>query len=444
MQEYGHSKFLHDKHVKEHKVDCLSCHIEIEHGNIQMTKPLEVSCEQCHGKSHSLQKEMYMGAGGKGVRDIPSRMFAAQVSCDGCHTSVTLIKQGGRGILTVGEKSTEAEKKSCVVCHGKGYDLMLDDWKRVMDNEVKNFAPALQMAEDVVRKSLRGGKDLKQAKELLEDARFNYIFVKDGKGVHNVEYAVKLLQTAADQIDTALKFLNKDARPIARDALLGTPDNYCLTLCHARIGLPEKLRFENMTLDFTHAVHAKDLGIECTRCHSPEKHKMRIIEKEGCMTCHHEQQDIACEHCHQSQKLFQQGASGGYGISKKMPDVMAESVECKGCHDLTKKDHTIAAIKYKCVECHEKGYDKKLLSWEKELLSAQTALTFNLAETLEKIAQAKKARKDTRQAETFYQEAAANLQMVEKAKGAHNPSYARVLLNQATLRLNQIQDILKK
>jgi len=384
---------------------------------------------------------MYMGAGGKGVRDIPSRMFAAQVSCDGCHTNVTFTKKGG--ILMVGEKSTEAEKKSCILCHGKGYDLMLDDWQRIMDNEVKNFAPAISTAEETLKNSLKKGRDLKQAKELVADARFNYDFVRDGKGVHNVEYAVKLLQTAADQIDTAMKFISKDARPIVRDTLLGTPDNYCLTLCHARIGIPDKLQFENMALDFTHAVHAKDLGIECTRCHSPEKHKMRVIEKEGCMTCHHEQQDIECVHCHPAQKLFLQGASGGYGVSKKMPDVMAESVECKGCHDLSKKDHTIAAIKNKCVECHEKGYDNKLLAWEKEMLNAQSALTLRLAEITEKIAQAKKARRDIRQAETLHQEAATNLQLVEQAKGAHNPSYAKALLNQATLRLDQVQKILK-
>ena len=448
LQGYGHPKFIHDKHVTEHKVDCLSCHTEIKHGNIQMTKPLEVSCEQCHGKSHSLQKEMYMGDGGKGVRDIPSRMFAAQVSCDGCHTSVDYTKEAGT--LSMEGKSIEVEKKACVTCHGKAYDLMLEDWKKVIDNEVKNFAPVLQMAEETIRKSGKSGKVLEEAKDLVKDARFNYTFVKEGKGVHNVEYAVRLLKAAADQIDTALKSLNKNALSIKRSVLLSTPDNYCTTLCHARLGIPKKVKFEDMPLEFTHEVHAKNLGIRCTHCHSPEKHKMRIIEKEGCMNCHHKQRDIECVHCHQDQKLFQQGTAGGYGvfpmerILKEMPDVMAQQVACKDCHDLTQKDHSVTAIKDKCVGCHGKGYDDKLIQWEKDLLSAQSNLTLKLVESNEKMIQAQKDRKDTRRAEELYYEAEANLRLVKGAHGVHNMKYAKILLEQAMTRANQIQDILKK
>jgi len=448
MEEYGHLKFLHDKHVKEHKVDCLSCHTEIKHGNIQMTEPLEVTCEKCHRKSHSPQKEMYMGTSGKGVRDIPSRMFAAQVSCDGCHTSGDYTK--AVGTLSTEGKSIEVEKKACVTCHGKGYDLMLEDWKKVIDNEVQNFAPVLQTAEETIQKSGKSGNALSKAKDLIKDARFNYTFVKEGKGVHNVEYAVRLFKAAADQTDNAMKLLNKDAKPIVRDALIGTPDNYCMTLCHARLGIPKKIIFDDMPIDFTHEVHAKNLGIRCTRCHSPEKHKMRIIEKEGCMNCHHKQRDIECVHCHQDQKLFQQGTAGGYGvfpmerILKEMPDAMAERVACKDCHDLTQKDHSIAAIKNKCVGCHGKGYDDKIIQWEKDLLNAQNNLTLKLTESKGKMIQAQKDRKDTRRAEELYHEAETNLRLVERANGVHNLKYAKILLEQAMVRSNQIQDILKK
>ena len=50
----------------------------------------------------------------------------------------------------------------------------------------------------------------------------------------------------------------------------------------------DKVFFKEMEIQFPHALHVKDVGIECTKCHSPEKHKMRIVTKSECMKCHHE------------------------------------------------------------------------------------------------------------------------------------------------------------
>ncbi len=71
------------------KVDCQECHAPIQHGKVELVEPLEVRCESCHIRQHNLRKLMYIGTGGKLVPDLPSRMFAAQVSCTGCHVHVT-------------------------------------------------------------------------------------------------------------------------------------------------------------------------------------------------------------------------------------------------------------------------------------------------------------------------------------------------------------------
>jgi hypothetical protein len=112
-----------------------------------MIRALEVGCENCHKGLHSPQKDMYIGTGGAGVADTPSRMFAAQVSCEGCHTRAVHV-----GTPEFAEASLEAERRSCVTCHGPGYDLMLDDWTREAGHLTKALEPELERAEAVLKR----------------------------------------------------------------------------------------------------------------------------------------------------------------------------------------------------------------------------------------------------------------------------------------------------
>ena len=80
---------LHDIHVTTNGIDCYRCHTDIEHGNFAMASALEIQCENCHLRQHNRPKQMYMGIGGRDPVNMPSEMFAAQVSCSGCHTHVT-------------------------------------------------------------------------------------------------------------------------------------------------------------------------------------------------------------------------------------------------------------------------------------------------------------------------------------------------------------------
>jgi len=98
----------------------------------------------------------------------------------------------------------------------------------------------------------------------------------------------------------------------------------------------DKVFFREMELQFPHALHVKDVGIECAKCHSPEKHKMRIVTKSECMKCHHESKDIDCGHCHKAQQALYEGKVKAYGATPA-PDVMAAGqTKCVECHDLKK------------------------------------------------------------------------------------------------------------
>jgi len=177
---------IHRTHVTYNAIQCFRCHEPIRHGEVELVKTFEVKCESCHKRLHNYQKEMYMGAGARGVPDTPSRMFSAQVACDGCHTKSVEVRESG--VAFPGEKKLTAERKSCVACHGKKYDLMLDDWvreSRVLTAEMERVVAAGKAAVGTGESKSKG---LSGARALVADARANLNFLRAGRGAHNIEY----------------------------------------------------------------------------------------------------------------------------------------------------------------------------------------------------------------------------------------------------------------
>ncbi|UCD84155.1 MAG: cytochrome c3 family protein [Deltaproteobacteria bacterium] len=399
LENYKDKLFIHRVHVTDKGIYCFRCHEEIWHGDISMIQPLEVKCDACHPKLHSPQKALYMGVGGKGVKDTPSRMFSAQVSCDGCHI-------GGR-----------TEKKACLSCHEKNYADMLDDWKKEVGRALSEISPVIKRGESAF-KGMKG-KLVQEASMFIEDARHNYELLENGHGAHNPEYAVRLLQSAWDQVDIAMKAAYPSYQPSKRGRLLGTGDGYCTILCHSRLGLKQELVFEEMNIEFPHSFHHDDLGVRCTDCHSPEKHKMRIITKDGCMACHHKGDELKCDKCHWAQQGLYLGKVKVYGLKEIQPDIMARAdIECEGCHDLKEKDQSVEVLKDKCIDCHEEDYDEILIQWEQDLLKISSELFLKLSH-LEEGMKTMEGEK-LLETERLYQEAKHNIELISRGKGVHN------------------------
>src|SRR5574341_944427 len=285
LVEHAGFSFSHESYLKL-GVACSQCHVQVVTGDASVAKercaawhigrvePLEVQCESCHIRQHNLRKLMYIGTGGKLIPDQPSRMFAAQVSCTGCHIHVT-----EKGAVLSHEARTTAQREACVTCHSPGYDKMYDDWKASMRKLVQAYASFLGEAE----KRAAGKVPPKKDATALRDAREAYLFVKDGRGEHNVEYAVKLLQAGAARVDALLAALDPTAKPIPRDDLLGQQDAYCFPLCHQRLSFKADVRLDGKKLP--HQLHA-DSGVGCGTCHSVNKHKALAVDRAACKACH--------------------------------------------------------------------------------------------------------------------------------------------------------------
>ena len=287
--QYSHAD-LHNIHVSQNGIDCYRCHSDIEHGNFTMVSALEVECESCHLRQHNMPKQLYMGIGGKGGVDMPSEMFMAQVSCTGCHTHVT-----PEGEILAHQEKKETNRKSCVTCHGRDYDLMFDNWREGSRKVLSDYRTFLQTARSDYGSIGGGSKARQKARGALTQAEENYNFVREGHIQHNIQYSLSLLNQSADAYEAAMKAINKSYTTPARGAGL-TPENSCLTFCHGNAFNPEFVSYEEGDLPegldmpkegvLPHQAHVSEFELGCENCHSVSEHGKRKIEQSVCADCH--------------------------------------------------------------------------------------------------------------------------------------------------------------
>jgi hypothetical protein len=341
------------------------------------------------------------------------------------------------GVAFPGESKLAAERQSCVACHGKRYDLMLDDWIRESRNLVADMGRIVADGKAVVGSGATTDKKLSQARALVADAQANLDFLRAGRGAHNIEYALKIVRVGFEQVTAAYRMAGATGGP-PKPAILATPSAYCATLCHTRVMPAGNVFFREMELQFPHGLHVKDVGIECAKCHSPEKHKMRIVTKSECMKCHHESKDIDCAHCHKAQQALYEGKVKAYGVTPA-PDVMAAGgTKCIECHDLKKGAQTVLTVKAKCEGCHDAKYGKMLLDWKQEITKQESGIAVALEEAKEYVARTKKAGRDVSKEEALVRQADANYQAVSAGRGAHNYKLSREMLRAAQADLDKV------
>lgn len=269
---------LHNIHVTTNGIDCYKCHTDIEHGNFEMVSALNINCENCHLRQHNRPEQMYMGIGGRDAVDMPSDMFLAQVSCNGCHTHVT-----PEGEIMAHQEKKEAARNSCVTCHGREYDLMFDNWIAGTKTVLADYGKFLKAAKADLGQIGGGKKARTAAKAALSKAEYNYYFVRDGQIPHNIKYAVRLLAGGAVDFEAAMKKIKKTYKvPSAGNGI--EPAGTCLTFCHGQGLNPETVEYDGG--DLPHKLHIEDMELGCESCHSVSEHGKTRVQESVCAECH--------------------------------------------------------------------------------------------------------------------------------------------------------------
>lgn len=213
LARFGDVRFMHQNHVTDHKVECSSCHVQIVH-HLEAAGPAGIklmtghgaggsgaamadagSCGQCHQKTHSGALDMYRGVGGRGVPEMPSPMFRAQVDCIACHQFHDKPEEAA----AVTGKTFVAAQAACDTCHDQRYSDLLSVWKLTLADHLEETAGKVQEAKSLLSAAVLEGREALELRRLLDDAEHNVRMVELGGGVHNVTYATALLSASAER-----------------------------------------------------------------------------------------------------------------------------------------------------------------------------------------------------------------------------------------------------
>jgi len=180
--------------------------------------------------------------------------------------------------------------------------------------------------------------------------------------------------------------------------------------------------------DLMHNSHIYLHKIECNQCHLDIQHKIvkEIEAIADCQTCHTDY--------HKAQKILFVG-EGGKGISHPIPNIMLEKgLSCKGCHIFHEetggkviKSETFVSKAQACESCHGKGFAMIMKDWK---ISTEKKL-YKISAIYKKARQELMRVKNTnkKKAQRLLEEAAFNIDIVERGKSVHNIEYSQELLS---------------
>lgn len=380
LQKFDDHEFIHKNHVTDHKVECYECHLEIKHGSYEVLESIMPPCENCHKDTHSAQRDMYMGVGGRGIPNKPSAMQIGSVDCRSCHI---LNEQAGKTELS--GRIMKAAPMACMHCHGVQFGGMLDDWQGHLDENLKRLELDMNAAEKTLKSWNTNAETKNKAVDIFKNAQRNYELVSMGKGAHNIPYAVELLKYSSEGF-TAIKSMNTTAiEAITTQSVEPVADTKtCTSACH--LVPPTKTLTPFPGKSFPHERHNNVKGVYCTTCHNntEDKHGLLYINKQDCASCHHGRQlATECIDCHTSllnatikyqDKTFRHAAHVGnakiqclschsfnsttatYSFSRDCNSCHHTSdVKCQKCHTAENKEIINSSMDFECEMCHEKG-----------------------------------------------------------------------------------------
>ena len=466
----GHFKpeKIHKLHVTDHKVECYYCHTKIQHLIVRVKKDynpsknkniitamkglhLDANCFKCHNVGeHKMVRKMYMGTGGKGVKDLPDPMFKAHLDCSICHVRLKVGKDGvAKGFVF--RHSVDEIAKSCEECHGPLYGTLLKHWDKILSGEIKKTEDAVSSAKTSIaqiKETSSNNEQLNKAAELMQAAEYNLKFVKMAKGVHNIVYAVKLLEDSRKNAQEAAKLVNSSYKAKKLAAPLG-----CTELCHSCVECIDEESVPFGSVSFPHQIHVEDQDMECTQCHSTyENHGKTLIQ--GCSECHHGEGEgeVKCEDCHSQTAALYYGLQSPDG--KKHPDVMARNVKCDECHVEIKKgdESTIDGIMKTCIKCHEeKKYGDMLKAWIDESMGMTKGIKARIDKAQKRVLAAIKKGQYTYDIQDWINRAMKEYNILSKGNAVHNLKYAKILvddinktLDKAEKKLTRLEEESKK
>ncbi|NPA25964.1 MAG: hypothetical protein GXO34_09075 [Deltaproteobacteria bacterium] len=454
------SEEMHFNHVTAHKVECFRCHAGIEHyivrersekykkrqeqlkaKTLTMGLHYDNNCAKCHTfDQHNNIHKMYAGEGGIDHKEMPSSMYEAHLDCAGCHLTVYEVNGETRKLKRQGFAELI---KSCSECHGPGYEEMAKHWKEVLGKELEKTRVSLRETSNLLDKNKNA-----DANRLYDIAQKNYTFVKNSKGIHNIDYSLSLLADSRRRCEKVKAMI----QPGYKMAKVTSPTG-CTELCHSCVECIETKPVPFGGVQFPHDVHVSDEGMQCLDCHSPRsKHGMTFLK--NCNECHHGEGmgAVECADCHTATYNLYKGQNACDEIScdvRGTANPMAEDVGCKDCHTQVAEgeETTVAGISKACVSCHDDdpAYGEMISKWEAEVAALKIDdLQKQLEQIQKSVLLAIRNGSYTYDAQDLINNADKNLKQLRNGNPIHNLEFSRELVAKVKMLLEKARKQLQR
>jgi hypothetical protein len=202
----------HKVHVPHQRAKCLDCHSVIHHQLIRerngeqtgFLSSVMSNCTHCHPSHHRQQLDLLSGVGGLGVpKSEPNMMFGSRTNCFGCHTQMAVDDHAGNVL--------QATLKGCIACHGDRHTETFEKWKQGLEFVQSEAEQAYASAEKALAESTGiPAQTRRKVQELLSAAKADLLLVQRGNGMHNVTYAMEVLDSVTQRAQQASALLSQD------------------------------------------------------------------------------------------------------------------------------------------------------------------------------------------------------------------------------------------
>jgi predicted CXXCH cytochrome family protein len=200
LAQINNHEFMHQKHVTEHNIDCLMCHLEIQH-SLDRNKIAHAAadCVSCHPDHHQEQVNMLRGVGAKTIPAHPMEMLAVRLACRTCHRVTTTSATG-----TVLEK---ASAQVCVMCHDPSITGKIELYETQLKTSVKTLEEAIQRIRAAIKSPKVKPERAAAIAEELTKFQDDLNFLRVANGIHNVHYADTLTATMTERLQVLCREL---------------------------------------------------------------------------------------------------------------------------------------------------------------------------------------------------------------------------------------------
>ncbi|MGA2255230.1 MAG: NapC/NirT family cytochrome c, partial [Thermoguttaceae bacterium] len=192
LARIGDHEFMHNKHVTEHKVDCILCHTPILHKlDPKKLEHASSDCQSCHPNHHQEQVDLLEGKGARLFAETAAKagaresnlMVDVRIECRTCHTI--------RETSSTGTELVRGSKAMCSMCHDAATVKQFEAYHISLRGALPVLQATMLKVETAAKQS--GDRPEKLIKE-IGNVRHDLDLLTRGNDIHNMHYATKVVR----------------------------------------------------------------------------------------------------------------------------------------------------------------------------------------------------------------------------------------------------------